>query len=286
MRPSLAVLLMLVCASFAGVARAQTQDVPPQAQSAPLISDRMGLLGGGFLTKLKTSLQASGARAIGTEIDLERDLDLSSESNSGWVDVFYRIKPRHTLGLTVTSMRRTGHRVVDRNIVFKGYAFSTNADVTSTFDSRLFGLSYRYSFLNDGRVETGILTGISTYQYELALDGEASLADGSGGGTTQIRHTSQNILAPIPSVGIFTSCAMRRNLVLYGAMSVFMIDAGSFSGHMVDGRFMLHYFPVRHVGLGLGFTGTGVGLKYGTDTSTFGANYSYAGWVATLDLTH
>ena len=271
--------ILLACALTGTSVGAQTQD-------APLISDRFGILGGAYFTGLKTSFQAGGAHSIGTVIDLERDLDLSSQSSSGWVNVFYRLNPRHMVDLTVTGIRRTGTRVVDRNIVFKDYQFSTNTDVHSTFDSRLYGIGYRYSFLNDGRVETGVTTGISTFQYDLSLDGQASLADGSGGGTTQFRHNSGKILAPIPSVGIFTSCALRQKLVLYGAMSVFMVDVGSVSGHMIDGRFALHYFPLRHVGIGLGFAGTGVGLKYGTDTETVGADYSYAGWTATLDLTH
>jgi hypothetical protein len=279
MRRAHGFVLILASVSLAGAARAQSHD-------APLISDRAGIIGGAYFTGLKTNFQAGGAHSIGTVINLESDLDLSSQLSSGWGSIFYRINPRHTLEFTMTAIRRNGDRVVDRNIVFKDYQFSTNTDVHATFDSRLYGIGYRYSFLNDGRVETGVTTGISTFQYELSLDGQASLADGSGGGTTQLRHNSSNILAPIPSVGIFTSCALRQTLVLYGAMSVFMVDVGSVSGHMIDGRFMLHYFPLRHVGIGLGFAGTGVGLKYGTDTQTIGADYSYAGWLATLDLTH
>jgi hypothetical protein len=285
MRRMFAVLLFLICASAARVALADSTSASAQPRDTPLLSDRMGISGGAYFTKLKTDFQAGGAHSLGTVIDLETDLDLSSQTNSGWGDVFYRINPRHTLDLTFTAIKRTGHRVVDRDIVYDDLEFFTNTDVQSTFNSRLLGLGYRYSFLNDGRVETGITTGVSTFWYNLELDGQASVA-GSGSGTSQIRHTSQDILAPIPSVGIFTSCALRRELVLYGAMNVFMVDVGSVSGHLIDGRFTIHYFPLRHVGIGLGFAGTGVGLKYGTETNTFGADYSYAGWLATLDLTH
>ena len=278
----LALLAGAVLAAHPGRAEAW----PADSTGTPLLSDRAGIIAGAFLNQSRTTYVEAGPRSIGTVMVLERDLNLSTDNTNGRSDVFYRIKPRHTLVLTLIAINRSGDRVVDRSLEFRDLSFTTNTSVHTTFDSALMGLGYRYSFINDGRVETGIATGISVYRYDLSLTGQASLTDTTGGGgTQQLRHASSQILAPIPSVGIFSALALRHDLVFYGAMTMFVFHYGSFSANMVDGDVGLHYFPVRHIGVGAAFAGTSVGVSNGTLEQTVGATYAYSGWLLTLDLT-
>jgi len=269
-------LLLVACAT--GRARAAES-------GTPFLSDRFGISAGAYFANARTDFQAGGAHALGVMVSLERDLDLTEATDDARFDGFYRINPRHAIDAGVVTIGRDGHRVTDRKIVFKDRVFETNTDVHTKFDSRLFKLAYRYSFINDGRVETGIITGVSTYSYELSLEGQASLADTSGGGSsTELRSATENIIAPIPTIGIFTTCALRKNLIFRGTAEFFSVNVSSIEGRLIDGKILVDYFPTRRVGIGVGFAGTGMGLKYGTDTQKISVDYRYSGVLAMLDV--
>lgn len=286
MRKTPIFLALLAIAALAGMSTPARASWWSDTTGTPLLSDRAGIRGGAYLSTSRTTYQDAGPRSFGTVMILERDLGLSTENTNGFLDLFYRITPHHMLTMTLTEINRTGNRVVDRSIDFGDLHFAQSTSIQTTFDSGLIGLGYRYSFINDRRVETGLATGVSVYKYDLAMTGQASLTDTSGNGSvTQGRHESSQILAPIPSIGIFTGLALRRDLVFYGSATIFVFHYGGFSSDMVDCGFALHYFPVRHVGLGLGFAGTSVGVSNGTLEQTVGATYAYSGWLLTLDIT-
>ena len=251
----------------------------------PFLSSRFGLSGGVYVARARTDYQQGGAHLVGTLVSLEHDLGLEEDTDAARFDLFYRFQPRHAVGLGVIPINRAGHRVVDRTISFRDLVFSANSDVNTKFDSRLFKLDYRYSFLNDGRVETGISAGVSTYWYYVSMEGQASLADTSGGGgTTQLRNSTSNIVAPIPTVGIFTVCALRKDLIFRGSAEFFSINVGDFSGKLTDGKVALDYFPLHWLGIGVGFAGTSMGLNYNSGNEKANVDYRYSGILFTIDV--
>ncbi len=263
-------MLPITCALIMAAAAPARGD----GEGAPILSDRFGISAGSYFANLRTSLQVGRAGVLGSLVTMEGDLNLEEETTDGRYDLFYRINPRHTLESTVIVIGRDGRRSIDREIQFQDFLFAVNAEVETKFDSRLFKLAYRYSFLNDGRVETGIIAGLSTFSYEISMSGQASAGTGT---PIQLRTAAEDVLAPIPTFGIFTSCAVRPRLIFRGSAELFYVNVGDISGRLIDAKLTFDYFPTRRFGLGLGVAGTSVGLNYSSGSKSLDVDYRYSG---------
>ncbi|MGH7741422.1 MAG: hypothetical protein ACRENS_05305 [Candidatus Eiseniibacteriota bacterium] len=277
---SVTLALSLLLAWWPGSSRALAE-----TPDTPILSDRFGLSGGAYFSSAFTGVQVGGPGIIGTLINLETDLDVSSTTNNADFEAFYRIRPRHTIEVSTMLIGRSGQRVIDRSIDFNDFNFALNTDVRTKFDSRLFKLGYRYSFINDGRVESGVIAGVSTYTYNISLDGNATAAGSGGSGTAAFAQAKKDVVAPIPTFGIFTSCALNRKLILLGSAGFFALNAGGIRARLNEGRVKLDYFVSRHLGIGAGIAGSNTWFSYSSNSTYLSAAYSYAGGFLSLDFT-
>jgi len=247
------VVALAATATFPVLADDETDSRPP----ARILSDRWGIGVGGILADFDTSAVVSAGTVVGGVIRLESDLGLEDDKSTFRIDGFYRFNPRHSLVGSYFGLSRDGSSILDARIEFmdedgETVVFDVGADVETEFGTRNFKVTYRYSFVNDGRTEAGFTAGFSTYKFDLKIAGDATVDDGTGGEDIVFDEASQDILAPVPGIGLFVTYAFRPNLVLRMYAEFVDLQISGYSGRVVDTAVTLDYFVSRHVGIGIG----------------------------------
>jgi hypothetical protein len=246
------------------------------------VSDTFNVSLGTFAVAFDTNAQA-GSNVIGGLIQFEDDLAIESRSTSGRLDGLYRFGPRHAIDFGYFSLNRNGTRVLDRQIVYNDVQYDVGVSVETDFDVDLFRVTYRYSFVNDGKTEAGFTAGLSTYGFLAAVQGQATVDDGGGGTTQQFVRAEEEVLAPIPVGGLFVAHAFTRKLVLRLGAEVFDLDRDDYSVRVVDTRILFDWYFSRHVGVGVGKSNTTIDF---TDESSdgFAVEYEQDGLLAYVTL--
>jgi len=271
------VLFLVVCALAAPSLLADP--LPGQTEERRLLSDRLNVNLGGFQPDFNTDLAAAyGGSALGAFINVERTLGVEEDLGVFITSGMYRFKTRHAIEWTYTTLNRDGATNIDEEITWGDppKTFKLGAYLDSTFDSSLFAVNYRYSFINDGKIDAGISAGLFTYSYDIELVGEAFLV--SDPGTSQgTQQADTRVLAPLPVFGIFIDYGFAKNFVFRGAVRALNITFQDFTGRYLDTRFTVDWYFYKHLGIGLGAAGTSIDFRDDGDSDPFRVNYSYHG---------
>lgn len=244
-----------------------------QDHESRFLSDRFQVALGGFLVDFDTAAAVGNGRVLGTVIQLEDDLNLDSNQTVIRLDGMWRIRPKHALEYGCLSLDRDALSILEEEFEFQGKVYEVDAIVASEFKNTLFRLGYRYSFLNNGKVDTGFIAGLSTYDYNIALSVEGTV---SGQPPDEAASGSQGLILPIPTVGLFTNFAITPRLILRGEVSVLDLDIGDYKGKLTDSRITFDSYIWRHVGVGGGLSTTDLEVsKRGEDP--FRVQYEYSG---------
>jgi hypothetical protein len=257
-------------------------DAEEAAPERRLLSDKVNVSLGGFVVDFNTDAQA-GTNLVGGLVQFEDDLALESDSSTVRLDGFYRFGPKHSIDFGYFSLNRTGLTVLDKQVEWNDVIYDLGAQISSGFDVDLFRVTYRYSFVNDGRTEAGFTAGLSTYDFSAVVDGEATVDDGSGGQTIQRVRAEEAVLAPIPAIGVFIVHAFSPKWILRIDAGVFDLESGDYSGRVVDSRIMIDYYFTRHVGIGAGKSTTDMDFR-AEGTDGFAVEYKQDGLLAYVSV--
>jgi hypothetical protein len=260
-----------------GLSPAAADPLPGQDRESRLLSDRLNVTLGGFQPEFSTDVAAGVGGVLGAFVNVERTLGLDEDLNVFRLSGFYRFKPRHTIDWAYSVLNRDGVALIDEQVEFDGRVFELGAEVASKFDSTFFGLNYKYSFINNGKVDAGVSGGLFTYDYDLALVGEARLV-GEGESEATLQQADTRVLAPLPALGIFINYAVRKDLVFRAEVKALNIEVGDFTGKFNDSLFTLDWYFYKHVGIGIGGSRTSIDFRAEGD-DPFRVDYEYGGFV-------
>jgi hypothetical protein len=273
-------LVALAVTLIPSVAVAQESGPEGTAESSaiadsPVHSDRWNLSLGAFLVELRTDAQVGFSGIVGSILRLEDTLGLDSNHTTGRLDGLYRIKPRHAIEFGVLEIDRSASGELDTSIDFEDTRFVGWYD--SKFEMAVVRVIYRYSFINDGRVNTGVSAGLSAFDFDLAIEGEAQALDGDGNptGGIEVKEERVDVVAPVPAFGMFIDYAIRPRLVFRASAEFFDLSVGDLEGQVVDTRASLTYFLSDHFGLGVGINTTDI--TYVDTGEPLRIDYRYSG---------
>lgn len=238
--------LLLVLAASTGAALADDGE----QRETPFLDDKLGFSLGGYVVDFRTDAAAGFGTVVGTVIRLEDDLSVEDNKSTFRLGGFHRFGTRHGLEIGFFDLKRSGSTVIDEQIEFNGIVYDVGAQVDSEFDVRVFKAAYRHSLVNNGKTEAGFSAGLSTYWFDLLLDGEATIEEGRQ--TVEQVRTETDILAPVPIVGMFIHHAITPKWILRMRAQFFDLDVGDLAGRLVDTEITFDYFFSRHFGIGLG----------------------------------
>ena len=130
--------------------------------------------------------------------------------------------------------------------------FDVGTVVETDFKTSLLQINYRYSFINNGKTESGIVVGLSLYNFDIELHGIGAVDDGTGPVVGEI-GTGVDLTAPVPSAGFFIRHAFTPKFLIKIQAQFFELDYQDLSGRLTEGGVVVEYYPWEHVGFGGGW---------------------------------
>ncbi len=194
----------------------------------------------------------------------------------GRLDGFYRFNERHSFDFGIWSLNRTGQATIDKQIIFDGNQFDIGVDLLSEFDTSWLRAGWRYSVLRTDRGEAGFSAGLSAYDFKIAVDGEATVDDGMGGTILQSTRAEDDLLTPVPTVGMFITFAIKANLVLQARADFLDLQISGLEGNLLDTSVLIEWYFSDHVGIGVGSNTTEIEIR-DTGSDPFSVDYRQSG---------
>lgn len=191
-----------------------------------------------WITDLSSRARVSGGVLEGTDFDVKNDLGLEDRRFADFTFAG-RITPSHKVRFEYFQTDYSGDTNLSRTIVFEGQQYDVNTRVVSDFDLKHLRIGYAWQFINNDKVRFGPLVEVRG----LWLD--ARLAAPSEG-VSEAREFS----APFPSFG------GDLDVFAHPRAHVFATVAGTPEnrfGHLFDADLGVNLFPVRNVGVTIGY---------------------------------
>ena len=228
--------------------------------------------GGAVIGDFDTSIRLDSATlGRGAEIDFENDLGFDSSSSVFRLDAYYRFDRRNRVDFSYFDIQRSSGRTISETIQFGDVVFPVNVAVSSEFDTAVFKLAYRYTFLPQENYEVGASIGLHTLLLKTSIN-----ANNIG----VSEEFSQP--APLPVVGLHGAYRLADDWLLSADAEMFYIslpDVGGveLSGYLVDARLNLEYDLFDNVGLGVAYNPFIMSVDMEKDAAALDAEYGYQG---------
>ena len=203
--------------------------------------ERFNLRVGGMISTQDSSLTFNDV-LLGTSIDGENDLGLDDDILIFRGEASYRFGKRHRVHLGYFDLSRDSNRVIDKELIIDDEIFPINDVVDTKFDLKFFKVGYSYAFFQSKRLEIGGLIGLHITDFDLEVKSETL-------GTS----VAEDYTIPLPLVGLGGSFAITPKLFFRPSVLGLYIDAGDWSGSLVDLNLALEYNLFENFGMGIGY---------------------------------
>lgn len=215
-----------------------------------LNDDYSFVLGGYFAnvdSRYQTRTKTGNASAY---IDLER-LGLGEDETQAFFYGTIRFNDRWRLDLHAYGTDRTGDRSATFDIdLGEAGTIPIGARVETNFRANIYAARVGYSFVHTDRVEFGAGAGLHVAVLDVGIKGQVSAG---GGAPPPAIQDSADVLAPLPTIGLFGAYALTRTLSLQAQLSFFALEFEEYDGSVVDTFLALEYRPWEHFGIGAGY---------------------------------
>lgn len=95
----------------------------------------------------------------GTDINLERDVNISRNAGSFLAAFDWRIASRSLITFSYYNINRSATHTLNKDIIFEDTTYSVNASVNTYFNTAIYHFTYGYAFLSKPKFELGLLIG-------------------------------------------------------------------------------------------------------------------------------
>lgn len=187
---------------------------------------------GGYLPNVDTevSIARPGEEDFTTLIDLEQDLDLSDRDTLPTANVGVRLGKNWRVEGEIYSLRRSGQRQLDTEIVFDGVTYPISAELRSRFTTDIYRVSVGYSFLRRDNLELGAAIGLHGSNFKIALQGAGTI----NGETTEGEVRRREVFAPLPTVGLYGTYMPSQSVALHGRIDYLSLKVGDYDGKLTN----------------------------------------------------
>ena len=251
--PNLGIVLLIAWGILipAPMALAEEADAP---KTNRFLSDRWNVRLFGTISDLTSDVSAG--RELGAFVNLEELLGFDDQITTWSLDAFYRFSKnrKHTIRLAYVDFSRDAYAAISGTIPIFDVEFL--GDLDSSFGNQVGTVTYQYSFTNTKKTEAGILAGVGFYKYSLALEGRYILDNDPN--LEEFGSRSENVLAPVPTVGFFVNYAFLPNLILELRTAFINLSIGAHEGRIFTSFGNVTWYFTRHFGVGLGLSSSDV----------------------------
>ena len=245
------------------------QDLPDSVSGvkSPWFVEKYKFSLGSFIPVSNTTVQVSiKGGASGTEIDFENDLGLDKGKFTILGNFQWRISRRSRLSLNYYNIPRSGSRVLSKDIVFNGQTYPVSASINSSFNTRVYQISYGYAFLAKPKYELGVLVGTHLVGGEVGM----SLNNANGSISAQ---SDFGFTAPLPDLGIWGGYAFNDRFGVNFEFVYLSLTVGDVNGRILSYNLNFMYRLVDRLDVSLGYIG--LNTQVGVTKSNAEANFKW-----------
>jgi len=226
---------------------------------------------GGYVPLYDTNIrvEGTGGLGLGTEIDLENDLNLDEDLFSYRIDAQWRFFDRHRLNFSFFDLTRDATTLLGRDVTIDDKTFFLGTTIASEWEHKVYVASYTWSFLQTNKYEVGLNIGAHITRLKLQVKGLGPL-----GLTAKV----EGITLPLPVVGLTGAYAFTPKLVLKPAAGVFYLKIDEWEGSLVNIDLDLEYNAWKYVGFGIGYNYFRINIDLEADKFHGSAEYEYHGF--------
>lgn len=193
----------------------------------------------------KVNITGNGGRR-GTDINMESDLNLRDRDTLPALLAGARIGDRLTLIGEYYGLDRSGSASVARDIIFDDVVYPAGVRVDSSFKSDVYRVALGYSFIRRQNMELGAAIGLHATSFEAQLSGEGQV----GNLPTQTQRRTRDLLAPMPTVGVYGGYQVMPKLTVAGRVDYMSLSAGKYDGSILNAEARANYRVWKNVGVG------------------------------------
>ncbi|QSX77111.1 hypothetical protein [Agrilutibacter solisilvae] len=153
---------------------------------------------GGYTNSFETEIRADGETSEGTDVDLERDLDLDPDSVIGFAALTWRPFEHHEFGLAYYGSDTSKTNVLTRDIVFEDTVYEATSTVKTDLNVDAYELSYVWWAASRENWALGPRLGLVWYSIDLDIDLQVD-SDGNQVNGAISDHVSTDL--PAPTIG-------------------------------------------------------------------------------------
>ncbi len=235
--------------------------------------ERLVVSAGAFLPEFDTEMRID-SRTLGTgiKIDLEDDLLLNEDIETGYLDITWRPFNRHRLSLAAFRFNRDASGVATANIEFNpGDIIQVGAFIGTELELDVYPFGYGYSLIkNDSHELTGTL-GLHWTDLSFSVTASAWVADADASGSLKAKASG-----PLPLLGVDYRYNISDRATVGAGAQYFGIklndDLTTFEGSLYNLRVSAEYWPWNQVGIGAALNAFGLDVDVDDDE-----------WIGTLD---
>jgi len=205
----------------------------------PVSAFELGIRGYYLFPELSGVIRVDDAGIIGTELDLEDDLDIDNEGYPV-IEVFAGIE-KHHLSFAFYSLDYDGDTVLKRDIYFNGELFQANDRVVSNIEYDNYDAMYRYDLID---LENFLAGG------SLGLVGRLMAFNGSASIASATVTTKKDFTAAIPMVGANFHVGILKDII---EARVLITGIGYSDNTAVDGQAEISLTPFPFLNINGGY---------------------------------
>lgn len=221
--------------------------MPALAQTS---EDKVWVQVSGYFPSIDTHARVDTASGgTGTGISFESDLDFEEEKVLPAVLAGVRLGGGFSLTGEYFALDRSSTASLEREITFGDVTFPVAASVTGEFNTDIYRLAVNYAVFRRPSFEAGVSLGVHATDVEVAIEGEGRV----GSAAARFERRSRNLLAPMPTAGVFANGYVLPRLGVGGRADYFSMEIGKYDAKLLNAQVSAMYRVHRNIGLGVGY---------------------------------
>lgn len=246
---------------------------------------RFGLSLGSYFQIFNSSAGYSSDTNDG-EIDLENESGLPRRRDNLRLEGYFRVGRRHRIDFGGYYWNRSATRSLDKAIEWDDVVYDVGAELSTSFNTQVYKLAYKYSIVQNESVELMVSGGVSAFSNQVEFAGDARVIgpDGEPIGDASFEYRKTHKVLPVPVIGVACDFAFSRSLISRGSVEYFTYSTGSWDAALTDARVSLDWMPWDHWGFGLGYNYVGLAGHIDRSSHRFRLTYSYDGAIAYVTM--
>ncbi len=227
-----------------------------------------------YFAGINSSLRADGnSGTIGTEIDLEDDLDLADNKTLPAFELGWRINDDWVLQGQYYSLGRSTNAMLKREIVVGDTVYPVDGTVGAGFDSDVYRFTIGNLLLQREKLEIGLGIGLHGTDFAVFIEGQGALA----GQSSRFRREGRSIFAPLPTIGAFGQWEPADRLTLSGRVDWLSLTIDDYTGRLVNAEAAIAFRLFKHLDGGAAYRFVDYRLRVNQDDWNGRVRYQFSG---------